>query len=313
MEKMTCAAAKQLDLVEYLASLGYHPQKIRNQDYWYVSPLRDEKTASFKVNRHHNIWYDHGIGKGGNLVDFGILYHKCTISDLLDRLTGYERQPVLPFQQPILTPTASTSSPQLAGEKKDTSAAKIVVLDARPLAEKSLIDYLKKRCVPIEIAGRFCKEVDFLLYNKKHTVIGFRNQSGGYELRNENFKGSSSPKDVSFFNNGRQQVAVFEGFFSYLAFQALNRSQDVQLTNFLVLNSLSFLQKARPIMEDHQRVHLFLDRDNAGKLHTQQALEWNKEKYIDRSAFYENHKDLNQWLIQHRQSLKHTPKLGRGL
>ena len=79
MEKITCAAAKQLDLVDYLASLGHHPQKIRNQDYWYLSPLRDEKTASFKVNRHHNVWFDHGVGQGGNLLDFGIKYHKCTI------------------------------------------------------------------------------------------------------------------------------------------------------------------------------------------------------------------------------------------
>jgi len=62
--------AKQIDLVDYLAALGHRPQKIRNKDYWYHSPLRDEKTASFKVNRSLNVWYDHGIGKGGNLIDF---------------------------------------------------------------------------------------------------------------------------------------------------------------------------------------------------------------------------------------------------
>jgi len=31
--------------------------------YWYLSPLREEKEASFKVNRKKNVWYDHGIGK----------------------------------------------------------------------------------------------------------------------------------------------------------------------------------------------------------------------------------------------------------
>ena len=51
MEKMMCADAKQLDLVDYLASLGHQPAKVRNQDYWYLSPLREEKTPSFKVNR----------------------------------------------------------------------------------------------------------------------------------------------------------------------------------------------------------------------------------------------------------------------
>lgn len=52
--------AKQLDLVDYLASLGHQPQKVRNQDHWYLSPLREEKNPSFKVDRRLNVWYDHG-------------------------------------------------------------------------------------------------------------------------------------------------------------------------------------------------------------------------------------------------------------
>ncbi len=57
-----------MDMVEYLQKLGYQPQKIRNNDYWYLSPLRDEKTASFKVNRKLNAWYDFGLGQGGNIT-----------------------------------------------------------------------------------------------------------------------------------------------------------------------------------------------------------------------------------------------------
>ncbi len=64
---------KQLDMVEYLEKLGYQPRKIRNNDFWYLSPLRDEKTASFKVNRKLNAWYDFGLGQGGNIIDFCIL------------------------------------------------------------------------------------------------------------------------------------------------------------------------------------------------------------------------------------------------
>jgi hypothetical protein len=37
-EKLMCADAKQLDLVDYLASLGYEPKKVRNQNFWYLSP-----------------------------------------------------------------------------------------------------------------------------------------------------------------------------------------------------------------------------------------------------------------------------------
>jgi DNA primase len=69
----SCTEARQMDIVSYLSTLGYEPAKIRNFDYWYLSPLRSEKTPSFKVNRKLNLWYDHGIGKGGNVIDFAIL------------------------------------------------------------------------------------------------------------------------------------------------------------------------------------------------------------------------------------------------
>ena len=60
---MNCAEANQIDMVDYLYSVGYLPQKINGNSYWYLSPLRSEKPASFKVNRAKNVWYDHGIGK----------------------------------------------------------------------------------------------------------------------------------------------------------------------------------------------------------------------------------------------------------
>ena len=82
----SCAQARQLDIVSYLSALGYQPAKIRNHDYWYHSPLREEKTPSFKVNRKLNRWYDHGHGKGGNLVDFAILYNDCTVKEFLQTI-----------------------------------------------------------------------------------------------------------------------------------------------------------------------------------------------------------------------------------
>ena len=67
---MNIGQAKQIDLVDYLASLGYNPAKIKREEYWYLSPLREERTASFKVDRRQNVWYDHGLGTGGNLSYF---------------------------------------------------------------------------------------------------------------------------------------------------------------------------------------------------------------------------------------------------
>lgn len=289
---ISCRQARQIDLVEYLASLGFRPQKIHGPDHWFLSPLRKEKTPSFKVDQRLNLWYDHGEGKGGDLIDFGVAFHRCTIPELLVLLSRFMNSPTFFFHQPL--PSGLLG----AGEKEESQGGKIVVLEAHPLAAESLVRYLEKRMIPLAIAAQSCHEVDFLLYGKRQTAIGFVNRSGGYELRSDQFKGSSSPKDITLFDNKTDEVAVFEGFFNYLSFQTINQRKQAPLTNCLVLNSLAFLERSRPLMEQYNRIHLVLDRDTAGRNFTRTALQWNPDKYIDRSDFYQGHKDLNDWLVQ---------------
>lgn len=172
--------ARQTDIVEYLEKLGYKPQKIRNNDYWYLSPLRDEKTASFKVNRKLNAWYDHGIGKGGNIIDFGILHHRCSIPEFIEKLTltfSFHRE-TFTVQQP--QPNTQKTSEALE--------PKIKVIAPKPLKNLILCRYLTSRKIPFKIAQKFCKEVRFELNEKENFAIGFKNKSGGFELRNERFK-----------------------------------------------------------------------------------------------------------------------------
>ena len=83
---LLCCEANRIDLVDFLQTLGYPHQKIRGDDYWYLSPLRAEKTPSFKVARKLNLWFDHGLGKGGNLIDFVIRFYGCFVSVLLQKL-----------------------------------------------------------------------------------------------------------------------------------------------------------------------------------------------------------------------------------
>src|SRR5688572_30053040 len=116
--RITCARAKQIDLVDYLAHLGHFPAKIRNQDYWYLSPLRREKTPSFKVNRAMNVWYDHGTGTGGDLIDFGKLYHNCSTAELLSRLpVGLLGASPSAFS--LHPPLPATAPAHPAGEKEE--------------------------------------------------------------------------------------------------------------------------------------------------------------------------------------------------
>jgi len=292
---------KQIDIVEYLEKLGYHPQKIRNNDYWYRSPLREEKEASFKVNRKLNVWYDHGSGRGGSIIDFAMMYHNCTIKEATKKVTDVSsfHCHTLTVQQPL----ANTQEAQEALEPK------IRVIAAKPLTNPALCRYLKNRKIPVEIAKKYCKEVDFELSDKRYFAIGFENKSGGFKLRIALFKGSSSPKDITqiSFSNAKN-VAVFEGFFSFLSYQSLQQKEAPPLTNFLVLNSLSFLEKSRELIEKNEKVYLYLDRDEAGTKNTQLALKWSI-KYRDRSYLYKNHKDLNDYLLSRSQKLKQGQRL----
>jgi DNA primase len=76
MIRYKCKTAKELPIIDYLEQCGIQPQRIKGNNYWYLSPLREEQTASFKVNTKLNAWMDFGEGIGGNLID---LAYVCTI------------------------------------------------------------------------------------------------------------------------------------------------------------------------------------------------------------------------------------------
>jgi DNA primase len=286
---MNIAEAKKIDLVEYLASLGYHPAKLKRADYWYCSPLREEKTPSFKVNRKQNVWYDHGLGKGGNFVDFAMLYHNCSVKELLGKINNglsFHQRPVVAMapEEPL-----------------------IKIIAENNLSSLSLLRYLKQRRIAESIAKKYCQEVVFSLHEKRYAAIGFKNNEGGFELRNQCFKGSSSPKGITSFENSSKELEVFEGFFNFLSHQTIHQNQSLSPSNILVLNSTSFFEKSRQLMEKHDSIRLFLDRDTGGQKCTAQALSWGK-KYKDESSLYKGYNDLNEWQQQIGKSMKKALK-----
>lgn len=305
---MNCKEFNQLDIVDYLISLGHKPAKINGNDHWYFSPFRDEQTPSFKVNRKFNVWYDHGLQKGGKLVDFGVLFYNCTVNELLQR--SLDQNNFSFHKQKSFDRAASISG---AGEKE-----KIIIVDARsPIRLLSLKDYLRFRKIPLEIANRFCKEIDFNLYNKKYTAIGFKNSAGGYELRSANFKGSSSPKEVTLFGKDlSKKILVFEGFMDFLSYKAIYQPKLILLSkqqpNFLILNSIGFLEKMKPMLEKYTSIHLYLDRDKKGLELTKEVLSISR-KYRDESHTYKNHKDLNEYLTKEYHALSQSLRQGRRL
>lgn len=69
---MNSKQAKNIAIEIYLAQQGFKPEREQGNYLWYCSPLRDEHTPSFRVNRALNSWFDYGLGKGGNVLDLAM-------------------------------------------------------------------------------------------------------------------------------------------------------------------------------------------------------------------------------------------------
>ena len=301
-EVFSLSRLRELDLVYLLEMLGHDvvSRKKNDTDYWYLSPLRNERTASFHVDLLSNEWYDFGLMAGGNPVDFLLRYHGCSVAELVDRMKVSFSPHQLWLHEPDLH------------EGRAGLDNKLVVKEVRPLYAYPLKNYLHERSIPIAIADSFCKEVSYEINGRSYYGIGFKNDAGGWEIRNKNFKQSSSPKDITCLGSGAGSVHVFEGFMDFLSYQALNPYEDPRTVDFVVLNGAGLFDRALPFLEQHQRVHLWLDRDVTGLAYRDYALS-SGIRFKDESGLYEKFKDLNDWLRNKGEVKKPVLRLGGGL
>ena len=301
-EVFSLSRIRELDLAYLLDMLGYEPttRKKNDTDYWYLSPLRDERTASFHIDRVTNEWYDFGLMAGGNPIDFLLRYHRCSIAELLERINiSFSPHQLYLFE------------PELHGGRAG-AAHKLVVKDVRPLYAYPLKNYLHERLIPIAVADAFCKEVSYEIGGRLYYGIGFQNNMGGWEIRNKNFKQSSSPKDITCLGSGVGSVHVFEGFMDFLSYRAMHPYEDPKSVDFAVLNGAGLFDRALPFLSQHDRVHLWLDRDVTGLAYRDYALSLGS-RFVDESGLYEKFKDLNDWLRCKGEVKKPVLRLGGGL
>lgn len=289
---LSYSEARKIPITDYLSGLGFEPAKIRGVDYWYHSPFREERTPSFKVNTNLNVWYDHGTGEGGSILDLGAKLHQCTLHEFLEKLSQGNHNNVSLHRQ------------HLPIERPEN---KLEVVSVKALTSPDLIHYLNNRGINTETAIKFCKEVEFRIGARMYSAVGFPNQSGAYELRNRWFKGSSSPKDISFIKNNTKKLSVLEGFMDFLSVVQIDHSDFRKLikdSDFLVLNSVRLLNRCQPIIQQHKEVNLFLDNDLAAK-EAKENLRNKGVQFNDASTLYRQHKDVNEYLIATKE-LKQT-------
>ncbi len=286
---------KRLPIRVYLAERGLHPTKDNPRYGLYLSPLREERTPSFKVDYLQNLWYDFGLGTGGSIIDLVMRLERCDFTRAIRLLGDGDSTPIpAPVSSSVALPVST-----------------LRILFDIPLRHPALLGYLSSRGIGPNMAFSYCREVHYAINGREYFAVGFRNDAGGWELRSERFKGSVSPKYITTIDNRSDTVVAFEGFMDFLSYLSMEKRLQPDAA---VLNSVVNLPKAIPFLERHSTIHAFFDNDEAGRKATTELKRLCPDStVIDRSNLYRRHKDLNEYW-QTKQSCPHiAPKRKRGM
>jgi hypothetical protein len=276
---------EQVSLVDLLSRLGFQPSRRSGKELLYLSMIRDSDTnPSFAVNEQLGVWYDHGLGEGGNIIDFGLAFWQLPLAEVLEK---------------IVQVTSAEIKPVFSGRKR--SAVKIPHYEIQEIKElgnnPGITEYLKSRGIWEAAQGRL-KEIYYYVEDQKKLrkyffAAGWPNELGAWEVRNPYFKGCLGHKAISFIPGEQTKLSVFEGYLNYLSWLTEN---PLATDSVLILNSLSLLNIGIIKAKEFAGVDLYFDRDNAGR---NASLDFNKAvpQANDRSAIYKGHNDYNEKLV----------------
>lgn len=281
---------EETDLVTLLSKLGYQPVKRSAGELFYLSMLRDTDTMpSFCVNEKLGIWYDHGLAKGGNIIDFALSYWPAlSFRESIGKLLEVYGNPN--------TLLLKTRPAQIEIPLKHPS---YLIREIRELGGNPAIsNYLAQRGISAAAEG-FIKEVYYSIkkengYRKELFAAGWQNDLGGWEVRNSLFKGCLGKKSMSFISADPHKLAVFEGMMDFLSWRT---EYPENRASALILNSVSFLKPAIKKASEYPEVDIFFDHDPSGRKSTEEflkSLAYSK----DCAEIYKGFNDYNE-KIQH--------------
>ncbi|MGL5234632.1 MAG: toprim domain-containing protein [Empedobacter falsenii] len=272
---------EQIKMIDYLAQKDIYPISNKQNVFWFLSPFRNEKTASFKVDNSSNRFYDFGEGFGGTLIDLISKLENISVKQVIRKVTNDFS---FPKQNNLKEPLSEIQN-----------LNKISILHNRSIFNYNLKRYLKSRGIENSNYWKYIREIHFSTDNVNNLYsVGFENNSGSFELRNSFYKGSTG-KDITTLLNNSNKINVFEGFMDFLSWLEIF---GVETEDFLILNSISMQTKIKDILghKNYDTVNLYLDNDEAGKTLTEK-INSTFSQSKDCSELYCNHKDLNEFLI----------------
>lgn len=290
---MNSTQAKSILVSDLLYKINYEPTKTSNKELWYLSPLHEEKTPSFKIDINKNVWYDHGLGKGGNIIDLVMVLFNCNFSQALSKIASIVNNgDAVPFSFHQQKRT-NKSHKILAAQSQ------MIVKKVQSLQNSALINYITKdRCIDIKIAQKYLLEIYWINpnTNKSNFGLAFKNDIDGYDVRNSLVKLNIGGKGTTLIKGkDTTKVSVFEGFMDYLSALVFFKI-DTFKGDVLILNSLSLLDKSIEGLNTYKIIYSFLDNDDAGKTATIKLMA-RVNGLKNCSYFYKENKDFNDKLV----------------
>ena len=272
---------KQIRMIDYLAQKDIYPINSKQNIFWYLSPFRNEKTASFKIDVSTNRFYDFGEGFGGTLIDLISKLEKLSIKEIIQKFNensfSFQKQNDFQFE-------------------KNQTKNEYEILELKEISSFSLIQYLEERKLPLEIVKRYCKEIHYKLNDKKYYAIAFPNNQNGFEIRNKYVKMCLVKKDISLIKKNQNQLKIFESWSDFISYIFLFPTNEFEY-DYLILNSIALLRKNIELINKYESIQSYFDHDDAGKSATNFLETELKTKVKNDSNFYKNYKDLNEFII----------------
>ena len=291
---MNCKQFNTIPLEEVLLSLGHLPTKQNEKEAWYLNPFASESQASFKINKSLNYWYLFSEGIGGTNTDFMKKYLNASVNEVL---VWVESQNLSSFQQQ-----------NFPNQKLENLPKNYEILDIREIQHSALLEYLTERKVGNQT--QFLYEIHYRMKDKNYFGIGFKNDSGGYEIRNKYSKICLGKKDISTIKNGSESLRVFEGFFDFLSFKNVEDFLEKEPADYFILNSVSMTHNIKSSLRNYENIELYFDNDEAGNRAVDMIKNENK-KAEDCRILYSDFKDLNDWMINKNPSPERQVKYRR--
>ena len=153
---MRASEAAKIPIERYLLAEGFKHSRVTlgGDELWYRSPIRSgDQTPSFKVNRPKNIWYDHGLDEGGDVIALVCTLRKVTVSEALSIIESLERQGLPQIKNApvdeINSSTTICTTQSVVPESK--------ILKVEDIKHPALMDYLQQRCIDRSLAKKYLK------------------------------------------------------------------------------------------------------------------------------------------------------------